>query len=69
MFLFVDEQVKTRLLEGEVKKLNEALRTKHNQIEEVTEWASEELALAELIKQGADRDLMQALKSMTDMKT
>jgi hypothetical protein len=52
-----------------VKKLNEALRTKHNQIEEVTEWASEELALAELIKQGADRDLMQALKSMTDMKT
>jgi hypothetical protein len=69
MFLFADEQVKTRRLEGEVKKLNEALRTKHNQIEEVTEWASEELALAELIKQGADRDLMQALKSMTDMKT
>ena len=44
MFLFVDEQVKTWRLEGEVKELNEALRAKHNQTEEVTERASEELA-------------------------
>ena len=68
MFLFVDEQVKTQRLEGEVKDLNEALRTQHNQAKEVTELASEELTRAKLIKRGADHDLMQALKSMTDMK-
>ena len=69
MFLFADEQVKTRWLEGEVEELNEVWRTKHNQTEEVTERASEELARAKLIKRGADHDLMQALKSVTDMKT
>ena len=58
MFLFADEQVKTRRLEGKVKELNEALRTKHNQTEEVTERASEELARAKKIKRGADCDLM-----------
>ena len=61
--------VKTRQLEGEMKELNEALRTKHNQTKEVTEQESEELARAKLIKRGTDRDLMQALKSVTDMKT
>ena len=69
MVLFADEQVKIWRLEGEVKELNEALKTKHNQVEEVTERVSEELTRAKLIKWGADRDLMQALKSMTDMKT
>jgi hypothetical protein len=44
VFLFEDEQVKTWRLEGEVKELNEALKTKHNQAEEVTERVSEELA-------------------------
>jgi predicted ATP-grasp superfamily ATP-dependent carboligase len=44
MFPFVDEQVKTQRLENEVKDLNESLRTQHNQAEEVTERASEELA-------------------------
>jgi predicted ATP-grasp superfamily ATP-dependent carboligase len=58
MFLFVDEQVKTQRLENEVKDLNESLRTQHNQTEEVTEQASEELARAKLIKRGTDRDLM-----------
>ena len=58
MVLFAEEQIKTWWLEGEVKELNEALRTKHNQTEEVTERASEELARAKLIKRGADRDLM-----------
>ena len=69
MFLFVEEQVKTQRLEGEVKELNELLRTKHNQTKEVIERASEELAQAKLIKRGTDHDLMQALKSVTDMKT
>ena len=43
MFLFADEQIKTQRLVGEVKDLNEALRTQHNQVEEVIEQASEEL--------------------------
>jgi hypothetical protein len=50
MFLFADEQVKTRRLENEVKDLNESLRTQHNQAKEVIEWASEELARAKLYK-------------------
>ena len=68
MVLFVEEQNRTQRLEGEVKELNEALRTHHNQFEEVTERASEELTQAKLIKWGADHDLMQALKSVNDMK-
>ena len=68
MVLFVEEQIRTQWLEGEVKELNEALRTKHNQTKEVTERASEELARAKMIKRGADRDLMLALKLVIDMK-
>ena len=69
MVLFAEEQIKTLWLEGKVKELTEALGTKHNQTKEVTERASEELARAKLIKRGADHDLMQSLKSVTDMKT
>ena len=43
---FAEEQIKTWSLEGEVKELTKALRTKHNQTEEVIERASEELARA-----------------------
>jgi hypothetical protein len=68
MPLFADEQVKTRRLENDVKDLNESLRTQHNQVEEVTDWASEELDQTKLIKQGADRDLMQAMKTVTDVQ-
>ena len=68
MVLFAEEQIKTRWLKSEVKELNETLRTHHNQSEEVTEQVSEELTRAKLIKWGADRDLMQALKSVNDMK-
>ena len=69
MVLFAKELIRTQQLEDKVKELNEALRTKHNQTKEVTERASEELARAKLIKRGADHDLMQSLKSVTDMKT
>jgi hypothetical protein len=48
-----------------VKDLNESLRTQHNQVEEVIERTSEELVQAKLIKRGADRDLMQAMKMVT----
>ena len=57
------------MLEGKVKELNEALRTKNNQTKEVIERVSEELARAKMIKRGADRGLMQALKLVIDMKT
>ena len=50
MALFAEEQIRTRRLEGNVKELSEALRTKHNQTKEVTKQASEELASAKLIK-------------------
>ena len=68
MVHFAEEKVRTQRLEGDVKGLNEALRTKHNQTEELTKWASEELTRAKLIKWGADRGLMQALKLVNDMK-
>ena len=67
MVLFAEEQIRTRWLEGKVKELNEALRTKHNQTEELTKRVSLELAWDKLIKRGADHDLMQALKLVTDM--
>jgi hypothetical protein len=43
------------------------LRSKHNDLEEVTERASEELAQAKLIRCSADQDLMQPLKSVKDL--
>ena len=55
---FAEEHIRTRLLEDEVKELNETLRTQHNQFKEVTKRVSEELAQAKLIKHGANRDLM-----------
>ena len=65
---FAEEHIRTWWLEGKVKELTDALRTKHIQTKEVTEQASEELARAKLIKRGADQDLMEALKSVNDMK-
>ena len=54
--LWVEKQ---KLLEGveEMKTLN---HTSHNKAEEVITHAKEELALAKLIRHGADRDLVQA---------
>jgi hypothetical protein len=43
--------------------MTDTLRTKHNELKEVTERASEELARAKLTRRVADQDLMQALKS------
>jgi hypothetical protein len=51
-----------------VKDPNESLRTQHNQAEEVIEQVSEEFAWAKLIKHGVDRDLMQAMKTVTDVQ-
>ena len=40
------------------------VRTNHNKAEEVITRAKEELALAKLIRRGADRDLVQAQKTV-----
>ena len=43
------------------------VRTSHNKAEEVITHAEEELALAKLIRRGADRDLVQAQKTIEDL--
>ena len=43
------------------------VRTNHNKAEEVITQAEEELALAKLIRRGADRDLVQAQKTIQDL--
>jgi hypothetical protein len=40
--------------------------SEYNQAEEVTERAEEDLALARLIRRGADRDLMHVKKTIED---
>ena len=42
-------------------------RTSHNKAEEVITQVEEELALAKLIRRGADRDLVQAQKTIEDL--
>lgn len=60
----------------EAEEMKETLRSSENQAEWVRifaasqlEKAEEQLALAKLIRRGADRDLVQALKSVHDLKT
>ena len=43
------------------------VHTSHNKAEEVITHAEEELALARLIRRGADRDLVQAQKTIEDL--
>ena len=57
------------VLRAENQKLSESIdemkalvRSSHNKAEEVITQAEEELALARLIRRGADRDLVQAQK-------
>jgi len=59
------------VLRAEKQKLSESIdemkalvRTSHNKAEEVITHAEEELALAKLIRRGADRDLVQAQKTI-----
>ena len=42
-------------------------RTSHNKAEEVIAQAEEELVLARLIRRGADKDLVQAQKTIEDL--
>ena len=50
---------KQKLSEG-IEEMKTLVRTNHNRVEEVITRAEEELALAKLIRRGADRDLVQA---------
>ena len=50
---------KQKLSEG-IEEMKTLVRTSHNKAEEVITHAKEELALAKLIRHGADRDLVQA---------
>ena len=43
------------------------VRSSHNKAEEVITHAEEELVLAKLIRRGADRDLVQAQKTIEDL--
>ena len=54
--LWVEKQ---KLLE-DVDEMKTLVHTSHNKAEEVITHAEEELALAKLIRRGADRDLVQA---------
>ena len=57
---------KQKLSEG-IEEMKTLVRTNHNRAEEVITRAEEELALAKLIRRGADRDLVQAQKTIQDL--
>ena len=57
---------KQKLSEG-IEEMKTLVRTNHNKAEEVITRAKEELMLAKLIRHGADRDLMQAQKTIQDL--
>ena len=52
---------KQKLSEG-IEEMKVLVRNNHNRAEEVITRAEEELALAKLIRRGADRDLVQVKK-------
>ena len=54
---------KQKLSEG-IEEMKITVRNSHNRAEEVITCAEEELALAKLIRHGADRDLVQAQKTI-----
>ena len=64
------------VLRAEKLKLSESIdemkalvRSSHNKAEEVITHAEEELALAKLIRRRADRDLVQAQKTIEDLSS
>ena len=54
---------KQKLSEG-IEEMKILVRNSHNRAEEVITRAEEELTLAKLIRRGADRDLVQAQKTI-----
>ena len=59
---------KQKLSKG-VDEMKTLVHTSHNKAEEVITHAEEELVLAKLIRSGADRDLVQAQKTIEDLSS
>ena len=57
---------KQKLSEG-IEQMKITVRNSHNRAEEVITHAEEELALAKLIRRGANRDLVQVQKTIEDL--
>jgi hypothetical protein len=51
----------------DVEDMKILVRSNHNRAEEVKARAEEELARAQLIRLGADRDLVQGMKTIEDL--
>ena len=57
-------RVEKQKLSESIEEMKTLVRTNHNRAEEVITQAEEELVLAKLIRRGADRDLVQAQKTI-----
>jgi hypothetical protein len=55
------------MLLTDIEDIEIYVQSSHSRAEEVKAHAEEELALAKLIRRGADRDLMQVQKSVEDL--
>ena len=60
-------RVKKQKLSESIDEMKTLVRSSHNKAEEVITRAEEELALAKLIRRGADRDLVQAQRTIEDL--
>ena len=60
-------RVEKQKLSESIDEMKALVRSSHNKAEEVITHAEEELALAKLIKRGADRDLVQAQRTIEDL--
>jgi hypothetical protein len=60
-------QKNNKKLSDGLEAMKATLWSEYNRAKEVTERAKEELDLARLIRRGADRDLVQAKKTIEDL--
>ena len=60
-------RVEKQKLSESIDEMKTLVRSSHNKAEEIITCAEEELALAKLIRCGADRDLVQAQKTIEDL--
>ena len=62
-------RVEKQKLSESIDEMKTLIRSSHNKDEEVITHAEEELVLAKLIRRGADRDLMQAQRTIEDLSS
>ena len=60
-------RVEKQKLSESIDEMKALVRSSHNKAKEVITHAEEELALAKLIRRGADRDLVQAQRTIEDL--